>query len=166
MKTLQQLNKINTQAVQETEAATTFEENMNIFRKYNADVEAYRNTLLKSLAGKEVTVTGYLAAEHKRGNFTLVCVEVRIDGCLVDTIHHLNVYKDILIKGYSWINGVKTNHTGDYGFHDVIEAAQQGTKSNIPPSKSMKVTCRGIVYQYRNKWSVGSPRQVEYAKGL
>lgn len=166
MKTLAQLNKINAQAVQETEAATTFDQNMEIFRKYNADVEAYRNALLKSVAGKEVSVTGYLTAEHKRGNYTLTCVEVSIDGKVIDTIHHLNVYKDIVTRGYSWINGVKTYHTGDYNFHDVICAAQQGVENNVPPSQSMKVTCRGISYQYKNKWSVGSQRQVEYAASL
>lgn len=163
MKSLQELNKINRLAVELTEKATTFSENMEIFRKYERDVEAYRNALLKSLAGKEVTVTGYLTAQHKSGNYALTCVEVNINGCVVDTIHHLNVYKDIVTRGSSVINGVWEQHYGDYDHHEVIAESKRGIENNVPPSQVMRVTCRGIVYQYKHKWSVGSQRQVEWA---
>lgn len=166
MKSLKELNKINSIACQLTEQAQSFDENMAIFNKYKVDVEAYRNALLKSLLGKEVTIKGYLTAQHKASNYTLTCVEIYIGATLVDKVHHLNIYKDILTKGESYVNGIMTPHYGDYDHRVIIRESMLGLQENIPPSKLKKVTCRGIVYSYRNKWSVGSRRQAEYAQNL
>jgi len=150
MKTLTQLNKTNREAVEAIKTSTTYQENMHRGKPYLQDAAAYRNALLKSIEGETITVKGYVISEFRKDNFTIACAEIYYKGKLVDTLHHLNVYIDLLEDKYSK--------------EELVNSALGCKEDNLAPVKALFVEIEGLVYSYGNKYSVGTSRQVAYAK--
>lgn len=150
MKTLAQLNKLNQEGVEAIRTSSTFKENLYRGKPYLQDAALYRNKLLKSMEGETVTIKGYVIAEFHKDNFTIACAEVYYKGKLVDTLHHLNVYIDLLNRRYST--------------QELVTSVSGCQDDNLAPVEALFVEIQGLVYSYGNKYSVGTRRQVAYAK--
>jgi hypothetical protein len=124
----------------------------------------YRNALLQSLAGKEVTVKGYLIDKTSPTNYTVAYASVYLNGYLIDTLHHLNVYVDLLSNLPELnIGGVIVEGKGDYNTLTLSKTLMENKLSNKSFMDCQVVEFTGISYSYRGKWSVGTQRQVDYA---
>lgn len=160
---LQKLNKINSSAVQSTLDATSYEESINIYSQHGEACGEYRNALLKSLEGNVVKFKGYLSDEAKHGNYTLTCVEIKFKGSTIDTLQHLNVFRDLLANHSIWVNGSKMMGEGKYDLRDISDAANKSKCNNLATQDCMVVEGEGTVYRYGNKYSIGTDRQVAWA---
>lgn len=163
MTILQQLNKVNQAACIETSEASTYTKSIEVFKKYEKGCEKYRTKLLSSLEGKVVEFKGFLVAEHSYGNFSVVLIDILYKGVKIDTLHHLNLYKDLLSSDTVIIGGRPVQGEGKYSMEEMIlecEVIKTTNKANID---SMKVEGKGIVYCYKGKWSIGTQRQIDYA---
>lgn len=124
----------------------------------------YRNALLQSLAGKEVTVKGYLIDKTSPTNYTVAYASVYLNGYLIDTLHHLNVYVDLLSNLPELnIGGVIVEGKGAYNTLTLTKTLMENKLSNKSFMNCQAVEFTGISYSYKGKWSVGTQRQVEYA---
>lgn len=157
---LQQLNKINASAVNNT-LTSDYNQSFNIFSKHGKACGEYRNALLKSLNGRTIQFKGFLTDEAKKGNFTLNCVEIRINGALVDTLQHLNVFQDLLANHPLFGGSMKGE--GNYSLRVLQDAAYESKCENLTTQDCMVVEGEGIVYSYGAKYSIGTERQVAWA---
>jgi hypothetical protein len=124
----------------------------------------YRNRLLASLAGKTVTVKGYLIDKTSPTNYTIAFASIYFDGCLVDTLHHVNVYVDILSNSPSLhIGGFDVEGKGNYSVVELTKTLMNHKLNNDSFLNCQQVVVEGISYSYKGKWSVGTERQVNYA---
>jgi hypothetical protein len=123
----------------------------------------YRNKLLASLAGKTVTVKGFVMDKTSVTNYTIALASIYIDGCLIDTLHHINVYVDILSNAANLhIGGQTYKGCGNYDVRELTKTLEDNKLDNVTFSECQPVEFTGICYSYKGKWSVGTERQVEY----
>jgi hypothetical protein len=164
MTTLQELNKINTSTIEAILNSDSWEESTNYSMGVKAYTTEYRNKLLASFAGRTITVKGYLIDKTSPTNYTVALATVYLDGARIDTLHHINVYVDMLSNSSSLTIGGRTvEGKGKYDVRLLTENLKQNKLNDTPFYDCEPVEVEGIAYSYRGKWSVGTHRQVRYA---
>jgi hypothetical protein len=124
----------------------------------------YRNRLLESLAGKTVTVKGHLIDKTSPTNYTIAFASIYLDGCFIDTLHHINVYVDILSNlPILHIGGIDVEGKGNYCTLELTKTLIEHKLNNVSFLDCQKIEVTGISYSYKGKWSIGTDRQVNYA---
>lgn len=159
---LSDLNKFNRQFLASIEGLG-WEEATQASMKVKDMTSTYRNKLLASLAGKTVTVKGFIIDKTSVTNYTIALATIYIDGCLIDTLHHINVYVDILSNASDLrIGGQIYKGCGNYDVRELTTTLEDNKLDNVTFSECQPVEFTGISYSYKGKWSVGTERQVEY----
>jgi hypothetical protein len=159
---LSDLNKLNRQFLASIEDLGWQEAS---FASKNAEkmTSDYRNKLLSSLAGKTVTVKGFVMDKTSVTNYTIALASIYIDGCLIDTLHHINVYVDILSNASNLnIGGQTYKGCGKYDVRELTRTLEDNKLDNVTFSECQPVEFTGICYSYKDKWSVGTKRQAGY----
>ncbi len=160
---LNQLNKSNREFLSSIENLG-WEEATDASMKVKSMTTDYRNRLLASLAGKSLTVKGYLIDKTSPTNYTIAFASIYLDGCLIDTLHHVNVYVDILSNlPILRIGGEKVEGKGNYCTLELTKTLMNHKLNNDSFLNCQKVEVIGTSYSYKDKWSIGTERQVNYA---
>jgi hypothetical protein len=157
------LNKLNREFLESVQDLPGSEAHCaNLSMRHITDT--YKSNLLKAFAGKTVTVKGYLIKKDSPTNYTLGLAAIYFDGVYIDTIQHLNVYVDLLSNLPNLnIGGQIVEGKGTYNTLELAKTLEQNTLEDKPFNQCQLVEVTGISYSYRNKWSVGTERQVQYA---
>jgi len=140
---LSQLVKLNHIAIKEIKSAKDWRENQSISTRHLKVGNEYRNRLLKNFDGEKVTFKGYVVDEYTKNNFTVACIEIYYKGSLIDTVHHINLFRDIL---------------SNYTSNELLASTQKCI------SNALVVEGSGTVFSYGSKYSIGTARQIAYTR--
>lgn len=162
-KTLSELNKANSEFLSSIENLG-WEEATQASMQVKSMTTDYRNKLLAHLANKTLTVKGYLIDKTSPTNYTIAFASVYLDGNLVDILHHVNVYVDLL-SNLSELNigGQIVEGKGMYNTLSLTKTLTNNKINNVAFKNCQPVEITGISYSYKGKWSVGTDRQINYA---
>jgi hypothetical protein len=157
-KTLTELNQLNQEVLQHLVDLP-----WNEARAYSTPVEKetsiYRSMLLQNFDGRTLTVKGNLIGKDLYDNYVIGFASIYLDGILLDTVHHLSIYYDCLDNKYE----------GTYDMEELNQVLLVERESNTPYNHCQLVEVTATVYSYtdkrgQNKWSIGTARQIDYAK--
>lgn len=166
MKTLTELNKFNASLLAQVENLS-WDEATALGQKYLANTTAYKNALLKSIEGRNVTVKGYVVNKTDPLNYTIGNARIYVDGGFIDTLQHISVYADLLSSEDLFIGGNKCKGEGNYSLRELTSNLRSNIENNVPYLNCEEVEFSGISYSYVNrgftKYSIGTIRQVNFA---